>query len=119
MKIFFNVKNPYYRGLLPEVGDIIRLYNNTYILTSNIEPDIFEMRDMYVGEIKTYSLLRRPFEIIMRNVCKNEICERGLIVKKEIIINDYLQNIKNNEEIKKMYTIPIESSSNYSYCSIM
>ena len=119
MKIFFNIKNPYYRGLLPEVGDIIRLYNNTYILTANIDPHIFEMKDMYVGEVKTYSLLRCPFEILMRNVCKNEICERGLIVKRAAIINNYLENINNEHEIKNNNTTPIESTNYYSYCSIM
>ena len=119
MKIFFNIKNPYYKGLLPKVGDIIRLYNNTYILTSIIEPNIFEMKDVCRGDIKTYSLLRRPFEILLSNECKNEICSNSLIIKKDNIITNYLETIKTEEEIIKNNTQISNISSAYSYCSIM
>jgi hypothetical protein len=119
MKIFFNIKNPYYRGLSPEVGDIIRLYNKTYILTANIETNIFEMKDMYVGEIKTYSLLRRPFEILLRNACKNDICSKSKIIQKDTIIKDYLQNIE-SDQTNDDYGINNNIKNNYnSYCSIM
>jgi hypothetical protein len=119
MKIFFNIKNPYYKGILPQVGDIIRLYNNTYILTGIIETNIFEMKDMCKGDIKTYSLLRRPFEILLSNSCKNDISASSLIIKKDSIITNYLEQIKTEEELIKNDTDISNNSSVYSYCSIM
>jgi len=116
MKIFFNIKNPYYKGLLPQIGDIIRLYNNTYILTSIIEPNIFEMKNICTGDIKTYSLIRRPFEILISKSCKDDICSSKLIIKKDNIITNYLETITAdyvNIENKKI------DNATYSYCVLM
>jgi hypothetical protein len=121
MKIFFNVKNPYYKEILPTIGDVIRLYNNTYILTSNIDKNIFEMKNMCTGEIRTYSLLRRPFEIIMTNACKEDICNIStkLIIKKDNIISNYLETIDNHDYITVDNKKTTETSNSYSYCCIM
>jgi hypothetical protein len=120
MKIFFNVKNPYYKGFTPKVGDIIRLYNNTYIISLYIENDLYEMKDICNGNIVIYSLRRRPFEILISNECKKEISSKLIIIKNENIISNYLDNINNKDDInKKIYTSTILENNYSSYCSIM
>jgi hypothetical protein len=120
MKIFFNVKNPYFKGLSPKIGDIIRLYNNTYIILSYIENDLFEMKNICNGDIIVYSLRRRPFEILITDECKKDICSKLIIIKNENIISNYLDNINNKDDInKKFYTSTILENNYSSYCSIM
>jgi hypothetical protein len=115
MKVFFIQKNPYCKGYIPQIHDIIRLYNNTYLITSKTD-EVYELKDLCSGTIKTYSLQRRPFELIMTNSCKNDICSIKSLSSN--IIPNYLQNIPQepNPPIIKNDNI---NYSYLSYCSIM
>jgi len=119
MKIFFNVKNPYYKDYIPQCGDIIRLYNNTYIINSYQDNDLYEIKNICNGDIKIYSLKRRPFEILISNKCKKDIISKNIIIKNENIIPNYLDNINKDDVNKKNYTSTIIDNSYNSYCSIM
>lgn len=116
MKVFFIQKNPYCKGYIPQLRDIIRLYNNTYLITS-INNDVYELKDMCSGNLKTYSLRRRPFELIMTNSCKNDICSKKSLSYN--IIPNYLQNIPDLNDNTHIIKNNHLSSSYSSYCGIM
>lgn len=110
MKVFFIQKNPYYKGYIPQLRDIIRLYNKTYLITS-VNNDIYDLKDMSNGSTISYSLKRRPFEILLYSSCKKEISS----IHYKIIPN-YLHNLsllstpieKNNSSISP--SIPLCST---------
>ena len=117
MKVFFIQKNPYCKGYVPQISDIIRLYNNTYIITSKND-DVYDLKDICSGSIVSYSLRRRPFELLLSQSCKDDICKKKSLSKS--IVPNYLDNIP--QESQPILNTPINNSS-YSiplpYCSIM
>jgi hypothetical protein len=78
------------------------------------------MKNICNGDIIVYSLRRRPFEILITDECKKDICSKLIIIKNENIISNYLDNINNKDDInKKFYTSTILENNYSSYCSIM